>query len=82
MEMNYEQLKDNAAHVFDSIVDTLGKTAYETYVDAAGGVSKFTGDRLPKWEHVDDDIKHNWRVVGYTIHAVTLNFLEPPERGD
>jgi hypothetical protein len=31
-------------------MDDLGQVAYEAYCESVGGVSKFTGDKLPTWE--------------------------------
>ena len=37
-----------------------GRFLYDTYKAACGGVSKFTGDKLPEWDDVDLDVRGFW----------------------
>lgn len=59
-------------HVHAQIGDLLGRDpetrareGYERYRQHTGGVSKFTGDRLPAFDEQDDEIKGHW-VAAFT----------------
>jgi hypothetical protein len=41
------------------------RNGYERYRDHADGVSKFTGDALPSFDEVDDDIRGHW-IAAFT----------------
>lgn len=42
-------------------VELMAAQSYTRYAEHAGGTSKFTGDKLPAWEDVDEDVKAHWR---------------------
>lgn len=44
-----------------------GKTAYEAYVEASGGVSLVSGSKLPLWEEQAEGIKAAWEHVARTL---------------
>lgn len=37
-----------------------GRVAYDAYCESVGGVSKFTGDKLPEFYDQDPEIKLAW----------------------
>jgi hypothetical protein len=48
----------------------LGQVAYEAYCESVGGVSKFTGDKLPTWEEQlekNPDIALAWKVSAEAV---------------
>jgi hypothetical protein len=41
------------------------RDGYERYREHAGGVSKFTGDVLPSFDDVDEDVRAHW-IAAFT----------------
>lgn len=47
--------------------DELGKVGYEAYKNYTGGVSLVSGDKLPDWDSLSDQIKRAWVFASYEI---------------
>jgi len=56
--------------------EDLGRTAYEAYLTATGGVSLVSGESLPSWDNNADQFKTAWVTVGQAVRAYTLATLE------
>ena len=55
-----------------------GKTAYEAYCQATGGVSLISGQPLPAWETLDERIQKAWcTAASAAIAAVDWPNSEP-----
>ena len=48
----------------DVLREALGECAYDAYSDDLGGVSKYTGDKLPNYYAQPDDVREGWRKAG------------------
>ena len=46
---------------------TPGQTAYDAYCNDAGGVSDYTGDRLPMWEDQNPRTKRHWEAAAAAV---------------
>ena len=42
---------------------TPGQASYEGYCAKSGGVSLVSGDRLPAWDELSQDIKDAWEAA-------------------
>jgi hypothetical protein len=47
--------------------ERLGRICYEAYSEQAGGRSLVSGDDLPTWEMVRDEIKTCWIAAAQTV---------------
>jgi hypothetical protein len=48
-------------------MDEPGKVAYDAYCESVGGVSKFTGEKLPVFEDQDADIRRAWNAAAEAV---------------
>lgn len=51
---------------------TLGEIAYNAYCESTGGKSLVTGDKLPEFKYLSEDIKTAWnRAASAVVEFVT-----------
>jgi hypothetical protein len=48
----------------------LGQTAYEAYRDQADGRSLVSGEPLPAWPQLNDDIREAWQAAALAVVAL------------
>ena len=48
----------------------LGEIAYNAYRASTGGISVATGDVLPLWEHLRNEIRTAWRRSAAAVQSV------------
>lgn len=54
---------------------TLGRAAYMAYTAKAGGVSLVTGDKLPEWDALAENIQDAWMDAGDAAFWVVMNHI-------
>ncbi len=59
------------------MADKSGKTdflkiGYESYCRETGGVSPVTGDQLPPWEELPEEVRAAWTAATYDIVNTTI----------
>lgn len=47
--------------------EAVAQHAYEAYSAQAGGKSLVSGDQLPEWEQLSDEIKQAWHAVAEAV---------------
>jgi hypothetical protein len=52
---------------FSEIDYDNGKTAYEGYIKQSGGVSLVSGDKLPAFENLKQEIKDAWAAAAVAL---------------
>ena len=70
-----------------TVIHPLGRCAYDAYCKSAGGRSLATGDPLPHWTRLPDDIQAAWENAAAAVKAEVYFRAErrqerglPPER--
>ncbi len=48
-------------------LDEPGEIAYNAYCESVGGVSKFTGEKLPAFADQDADIRRAWHAAAVAV---------------
>lgn len=54
---------------------TVGQVGYERYCDCSGGKSLVTGQELPKWEDLKEEIRAAWEAACNAASAFTIGLL-------
>lgn len=50
----------------------FGRIAYAAYCESVGGVSKFTGEKLPAYADQDDEIQAAWETAASAVRQDTI----------
>jgi len=50
----------------------LAKVAYDAYCTSTGGVSLISGDKLPEFDKLKDEIKAAWAAAALAVSSVVV----------